>query len=159
MDVETAQIFPKQGPSYVEEPALPSPFDISLLTANLERQSPCEGHKGSQLGATISLLGSSVLRCSHDRICFPQCFLGTVSLQDMFSPPSNQSYTSRICFRWQEKSCSCPVWKWSWKSLPAYLETGTSCSSCLLALQQLLRTVSFSWRIFHGQSALQFKGP
>lgn len=55
---------PKQGPSYVEEPALPSPFDILLLTTNFEIHSPFDEHKESQLSTTIILLVQTTPLCS-----------------------------------------------------------------------------------------------
>lgn len=62
MDVENCSETPKQGPSYVGEPALPSPFDILLLTTNFAI--PVEEDKESHLSTTIIFLVKSTHLCS-----------------------------------------------------------------------------------------------
>lgn len=61
MDVETAQKVPN---SHAEEPALPSPFDILLLTTNFEIHSPFDEHKESWLSSTIIFLVKNTRLCS-----------------------------------------------------------------------------------------------
>lgn len=114
---KTAQKLPN---SYVGEPALPSPFGILLLTSNFAIHSPVREDKENQLSTTIIFLVKSTHLCSRahmTKFVFHNVSWAWLNCSNFkigfFFPflPSNQYYTSRMYFRWQEKTCSCPSWK------------------------------------------------
>lgn len=164
---------PKQGPCYVEEPALPSPFDILLLILILKDAIQLLGHKESELSTTMVLLLKNTHLSSSTHMT--KIVSTMFSVHDLtgglfiylfrvffFRPQTSITLAERIS---DGRKRLVLVWFGN-NHGKVFLHiseleqiAALQCAAPPLPIQQLLGRNLLHRRIFQGHSAQQLKGP